>query len=41
MEFKIIKYPPRFKEELPPINKPTYSIHDQIIKVIKIKIKTN
>jgi len=33
MEFKITKYLPRFKEELPPINRPTRSTGSKIIKV--------
>lgn len=37
MEFKTTKYLPRFKEELPPINKPTHSTSSKIIKV-KINI---
>jgi len=39
MDFKITKYLPRFKEELPPINRPTRSSSSKIIKVnIKINI---
>lgn len=34
MEFKITKYSPKIKEELPPINRPTRSATRQIIKVI-------
>jgi len=34
MEFKITKYLPKFKEELPPIiNRPTHSTSTKIIKV--------
>lgn len=33
MEFKITKYLPRFKEELPPINRPARSTSSKIIKV--------
>ncbi|VVC29405.1 Hypothetical protein CINCED_3A004605 [Cinara cedri] len=32
MEFKITKFSPKFKEELPPINRPTRSTNSQIIK---------
>lgn len=39
MDLKITKYLPRFKEELPPINKPTRSSSSKIVKVnIKINI---
>lgn len=35
MEFKITKFLPNSKEELPPINRPTRSATSQLIKVIK------
>jgi len=36
MEFKITRYLPTFKEELPPINRPTHSANGPIIQVITI-----
>lgn len=44
MDFKITKYSPRFKEELPPINRPTRPTSSNIIKVnteINIHKKNN
>eukprot|EP00102_Acyrthosiphon_pisum_P022745 XP_016659955.1 PREDICTED: uncharacterized protein LOC100572574 isoform X2 [Acyrthosiphon pisum] len=39
MEFKITKYLPRFKEELPPINRPARSTSSNIIKNPKTSIE--